>query len=215
MKPTPWSERRLKDRLEPKATGKEGRKKAGGERVAGTQSSHALADYAGEYEHHAYGVIAITEQGGALRFRFHKIGMPLSHYHYDRFDSPDDEQDGQWSFNFGTNPQGEIDRITTSLDEAQTTFTRFADATLARPEVLAQYEGKCKLRGGVVEVTLNEGTLYLQPPGAPRIALLPHCPRVFRVREFGDLTIEFLVEGDRVVALKLTDPSGEYRLEKM
>jgi len=215
MEPTPWSERRLKDRLEAKAAGKEGRQKAGVQKVAGTQPSHRLADYAGEYEHPAYGVIAIAEQDGALRFRFHNIAMPLSHCHYDRFDSPDDEQDGLFSFNFGTNPQGEIDRITTSLDEAQTTFTRRADTELARPEVLARYTGKYKLGGSVVEVVLSEGALHLSPPGAPRIALIPHRPRVFRVKGFGDLTIEFLVEGDRVIALKRTDPSGEYRMEKM
>lgn len=212
---TPWSERLRKDRLAAKAAGKEGRKKVGGERVAGTRPSHALADYAGEYENPAYGIIAIAEKDGALSSRFHHIAMPLAHYHYDRFDSPDDEQDGLWSFNFGTNPQGEIDRITTSLDEAQTTFTRRADASLTRPEVLAQYVGKYQLGGGVVEVVLSEGTLYLQSGGAPRVALVPHRPRVFRTKEFGDLTIEFVVEGDRVAAMKQTDPSGEYRLERM
>ena len=216
LEPTPWSERRLKDRVAGKAAGKEGRAKAGAERVAGTQPSHPLADYAGEFEHPAYGVFTVTEQGGALRFRFHRIELPLTHFHYDRFDSPDDEQDGLWSLSFGTNPQGEIHSLTTSLDESQVTFTRRADPTLTRPEVLARYVGRYKTRGGgVVEVVISEGKLYLQPGGGPRIALLPHQPRVFRVKEFADVTLEFVVEGDRAVAIKQVDPSGEFRLERL
>jgi hypothetical protein len=40
------------------------------------------------------------------------------------FDTPNDEQDGQWSVNFRTNPQGEIDQALVSLDEAEVAFTR-------------------------------------------------------------------------------------------
>jgi len=39
----------------------------------------------------------------------------MTHFHYDRFDTPDDEQDGKWSVNFQTNPQGDIDKATMSL----------------------------------------------------------------------------------------------------
>ena len=36
----------------------------------------------------------------ALQFEFHKIKLPLAHFHYDRFDSPNDEEEGKWSVNF-------------------------------------------------------------------------------------------------------------------
>jgi len=32
-----------------------------------------------------------------LQFEFHKIRFPMTHFHYDRFDTPDDKQDGKWS----------------------------------------------------------------------------------------------------------------------
>ena len=57
---TPWSERNLSDRDKGKAVGKEGRSKAGEDRVVGAGPSHKLADYAGEYEHPAYGIMKIN-----------------------------------------------------------------------------------------------------------------------------------------------------------
>ncbi len=100
MNLTPWSERRLKDRLEAKAAGTEGRKKAGAERVSGAPPSHPIADYVGQYEPPAYGIITITKPGSSLAFQLHHISLPLSHFHYDRFDTPDDEEDGLFSVNF-------------------------------------------------------------------------------------------------------------------
>jgi hypothetical protein len=45
----------------------------------------------GEFEHAAYGVVTVARRDAGLTFEFHGIKMPLSHFHYDRFDTPDDE----------------------------------------------------------------------------------------------------------------------------
>src|SRR6185312_9303955 len=63
---TPWSERTLDIRLKAKEAGKVARAKAGTDRVPGTQPSHPLADFTGEYEHPAYGVLTISEKDKAL-----------------------------------------------------------------------------------------------------------------------------------------------------
>src|SRR5262249_5306924 len=88
---TPWSDRMLKIRLKGKKAGTEARAKAGADRVPDTKPSHALTDYVGEYEHAAYGLVKIGMKDGHLQFDFHRIQLPLSHFHYDRFDTPDDE----------------------------------------------------------------------------------------------------------------------------
>jgi hypothetical protein len=44
--------------------------------------------------------------GAQLQFAFHKLEFPLTHFHYDRFDTPDDERHGKWSVNFLTNHKG-------------------------------------------------------------------------------------------------------------
>src|SRR6516162_8719475 len=105
MDQTPWSERRLKIRLANKKAGTEARAKAGGDRVPDTEPSHPLSDYAAEYENSAYGIVKIACKPEQLDFTFHEFQYPLSHFHYDRFDTPDDEQYGRFSVNFRTNPQ--------------------------------------------------------------------------------------------------------------
>jgi CubicO group peptidase (beta-lactamase class C family) len=209
---TPWSERQLAIRLKGKEAGKQARAKAGAGRVEGTHPSHPLDDYAGEFEHPAYGVVTIAKQGDGLQFDFHKIKLPLAHFHYDRFDTPDDEQDGQWSVNFGTSPQGEVDRALISLDEAEVAFNRRVPRELSLPETLQPYAGTYLTpTGAKFEVVLRGGTLGVVRPGQPFQPLVPWKPRRFRVKEFSDVIVEFAVGPDgKVTALKQIDPSGEF-----
>ena len=212
MDPTPWSERLLAVRLKSKEAGKQARAKAGAGRVEGTRPSHALDDYVGEFEHPAYGVVTIASKDGGLQFDFHKIKLPLAHFHYDRFDTPDDEQDGQWSINFGTSPQGEIDRALISLDEAEVGFNRRVPRELSLPETLQQYAGPyLSPTGAKFEVVVRGGTLGILRPGQPFQPLVPWKPRRFRLKEFSDVIVEFAVGPDgRVTVLKQIDPSGEF-----
>ena len=216
LDPTPWSQRQLEVRLKGKAAQKEARSKAGGERIAGTKPSHPLEDYVGEFEHEAYGVVTISSRDDGLVFDFHKIRLPLSHFHYDRFDTPDDEEDGKWSANFLTSPQGEVDKAVLSLDEAEVTFTRRVPAELSSPATLRPYAGSYETPTGVkFEVVLKEeGTLGLVFPGAPFQAFIPWKPRKFRIKEFSDVVFEFVVEDGQVKALKQIDPSGEFVLPR-
>ena len=209
---TPWSERQLAIRLKGKEAGKQARAKAGAGRVEGTRPSHALDDYVGEFEHAAYGVVTIAKKGDGLQFDFHKIKLPLAHFHYDRFDTPDDEQDGQWSVNFGTSPQGEVDRALISLDEAEVAFNRRVPRELSLSETLQPYAGTYLTpTGAKFEVVLRGGTLGVVRPGQPFQPLVPWKPRRFRVKEFSDVIVEFAVGPDgKVTALKQIDPSGEF-----
>jgi CubicO group peptidase (beta-lactamase class C family) len=216
LDPTPWSERQLEARLKGKEAQKEARSKAGAERVAGTRPSHPLADYVGEFEHPAYGVVSIMAGDEGLTFDFHKIRLPLSHFHYERFDTPDDEADGKWSVNFLTSPQGEVDRATMSLDEAEVTFTRRVAADLASIDTLRPYAGTYETpTGAKFEVVLREdGILGVLFPGAPFQPLIPWKPRRFRIKEFADVVLEFVVENGKVKALQQTDPSGTFVLPR-
>ena len=89
LEQTPWTDRMLAIRLKGKEAGKQARAKAGAGRVEGTKPSHALDDYLGEFEHPAYGVVTIARKDAGLAFDFHKIKLPLAHFHYDRFDALD------------------------------------------------------------------------------------------------------------------------------
>ncbi|MDP9205507.1 MAG: serine hydrolase [Gemmatimonadota bacterium] len=209
---TPWSERQNTIRLKNKTASTQSRTKAGAGRIAGTHPSHPIGNYVGEFENPAYGVLNVTKGDTSLMFEFHKIRMPLGHFHYDRFDTPDDEEDGKYSVNFLTNPQGELDRAEMSLDEAAISFTRRVPAALSSATTLRQYLGTyITPSGGKFDVVLRpDGTLALQYANGTFQNLIPWQSRRFRIKEFADVVFEFVTEGGRVTALKQTDPSGEF-----
>src|SRR5205809_6607163 len=208
MEPTPWTDRLLDIRLKNKKAGMEARSKAGFGRVMNTRPSHALADYVGEYEHPAYGTLKIGMKDNQLQFDFHKIRLPLAHFHYDRFDTPNDEQDGKWSVNFSTNPQGDIDRATMSLDEGEVTFVRRAAAL--DPAVAQRIAGTYETASGAkFQVVMRPGSgLYVVRLGAPEQKLIPYKGLKFRIPEFADVIVEFVEENGQITAMKQIDPSG-------
>ncbi len=212
---TPWSERWLDVRVKSKKAGKEARANAGADRVQGTKPSHPLADYAGDYEHPAYGILNIGLKDDQLQFSFHGIEFPMSHFHYDRFDTPDDERYGKWSVSFSTNPQGGLDRAVMSLDEAEAVFTRKPQTIEAG--LLQRLAGTYETAtGGKFSVVLNEedGNLYVVVPGQPDTKLIYNKGLQFRVKEYSDLVFEFVDENGRITGLKQRDPSGEYVFQR-
>jgi CubicO group peptidase (beta-lactamase class C family) len=211
---TPWSERLLEIRLKNKQAGTKARTKANESRVPNTQPSHALTEYTGAYENPAYGMLTIGLKDDQLQFDFHKMRFPMTRFHYDRFDTPDDEQDGKWSVNFRTNPQGDIDQAVMSLDEAGAVFVRKPDPI--DPKVMSQLAGAYETPDGVkVQVALAPGgSLSLVWPGQPPGRLRQVKGLAFRSPLFSDLIYEFIVQDGRVKALKRKDPSGELTFPK-
>jgi CubicO group peptidase (beta-lactamase class C family) len=207
MSQTPWAERRLKEYLASKKAEKETRKSGGAEKVPGTKPSHPLADYAGLFDHPAYGELRVNQKGDALELDFHKIKLPLTHFHYDRFDTPNDEVFGVLSLSFNTNPQGELDGLRISLDESEVTFKRKADPALSDSKVLAQYAGKYTYAGQVFEVALKpDGKLFLQI--APALELIPYKPHTFQAKGFADIRFTFDVKDGKAVKMYQRSPEG-------
>jgi CubicO group peptidase (beta-lactamase class C family) len=209
MDQTPWSQRRLAQRLAMKKAGTEARAKAGENRVPNTHPSHPLADYAAEYENPAYGIIKIDQKGDALQFNFHQFSFPLEHFHYDRFDTPDDEEFGRFSLNFRTSPAGDIDTIAISLDESEALFTRkpptIDPATLQK--LAGTYLTPAKVK---FQVLYNPASgLSLKFPGGPPQQLIAVKGLTFRTPQFADDTYEFVLENGVVKSIKERDPSGE------
>jgi CubicO group peptidase (beta-lactamase class C family) len=210
MDHTPWSQRQLQQRLANKKAATESRTKAGADRVPNTKPSHALGDYVAEYENPAYGILKIGLQGDQMQFGFHEFHFPMSHFHYDRFDTPDDEQYGKFSVNFRTNPQGDVDQAVISLDQAEVVFTRKPETL--DPKLLEKLAGTYITPSKVkFEVAYQPGTgLALAFPGNPPQKLIPVKGLQFRTAQFADIIFEFVVENGQAKALKRRDPSGEF-----
>lgn len=208
---TDFNGRNLKERIDGKKAYKEAIAKVGSDKIPNTQSSHPMADYVGLYEDPAYGKLNITMEGDNLQFDFHNIVLPLGHYHYDRFDTPDDQVYGKYSVNFSTNPQGDIHTAVISLDEGEVNFVRKPDASLSDPATLARYVGQYELAGDILEIVMkNENTLVTKIPGSPEFTLEPYKPDSFTMKEFSDITMDFSSDGTEIKTLKLVVPNGVY-----
>jgi hypothetical protein len=210
---TPWSERGLKNRDARKKQGKEGREKAIVGQVKNTKPSHPLSDYLGDFENSAYGTINIARKDTAITFTLHNIHLPMHHFHYDRFDTKNDEVDGFYSLNYQTNPQGDIERFIVSLDEGEVIFVKKIDASLSSITTLSKYTGKYKIGTNSVKVFIkNKAHLFIE--GSPDLELIPYRSNIFKIKEFSDASVEFVVKNDKVVAMKQKNGSGEYEFKK-
>jgi hypothetical protein len=216
MKQTPWSERMLEIRLKNKKAATEQREKAGAGRVANAKPSHGLSDYVGEYDNTAYGSINVSlGEAGQLQFNFHKTSLPLVPFHYDRFDTPDDEKEGKFSVNFRTSPQGDIDEAVMSLDEGTSVFVRKPEPI--DPKLLMQVAGFYRMPDGATFqiVVLPDGTLSQSSPNGPVSGILHrgvlHRTKglIFKAPDFSNVTYEFIVRDGRVTEMRKQSPSGE------
>jgi len=62
-------------------------------RSPGTRPSLSLGEYAGAYENAGYGTSRVTESAGGLQLEWGSLKLPLKHWHFDTFQTPDDESD--------------------------------------------------------------------------------------------------------------------------
>ena len=175
-----------------KATDKEARKKPNTDRVLNTKPSHPIADYVGKYEDAAYGIMDIQALNGTLQFTFNNTTLPLQHYHYDRFTSPDDEIEGKWFLLFDTDAQGAIQAVKVSLDEKEVVFVRKADAKLSDPAFLRNLTGAYELNGRTLNLVISNQELVITT--APAQHLVPYKGTTFKIREFSDQTVEFILD---------------------
>ena len=87
--PIDWRERFRKRRdklLAQTQADRNAREKA---RHKNTRPAHDLPEYAGDYEHPAYGIMSIKEHGGALHWSWRGMLATMAHRHYETFELPE------------------------------------------------------------------------------------------------------------------------------
>jgi CubicO group peptidase (beta-lactamase class C family) len=117
----PWLDRFRALRQDPSRGAEHGRRSRATARRSHTRPSRPLPDYAGAYEHPAYGRMEIAAADGILRWGWRGMACDLAHRHYDVFELP--ERPGQpfpdhLPIVFGYDAEGHIDRLTTPLEPA-------------------------------------------------------------------------------------------------
>ena len=213
MSITPWSERGLINRNASKKMGKEGRAKSLSGQIKYTKPSHPIADYLGDYSNIAYGNINIAMKDTQMLFSLNNVHLPLNHFHYDRFDTKNDEEEGYYSLNFRPSSQGDIESIAVGIDEGESIFIKKPDATLSLVETLTKFTGTYYAGTRPVKIVLkNKNHLIVE--GEPDLELIPYKTNLFKTKEYADLLFEFVVENGIVKSVKQKDGTGEYEIKK-
>jgi len=126
-----WTDRARKQMAKAKQATEEARKKDASTRKEGTSLSHPIADFAGIYEHPAYGQVRIEVDGSGLKGTFNQMAFSLKQFHYDIFEIPEGGADSlafsqNEKISFFYNKKGEIDRVAIPLEPAVSdiVFTR-------------------------------------------------------------------------------------------
>ena len=208
LEKTDWNGRMLKDHINRKAAGKNARAQAEFDKVEGTSPTHSQESYTGTWHNPAYGEFKVLQRNDSLFFDFRRTELPLMHYHYNRFVTPNDEDFGKWSINYEISAQGEINRATMSIDEGQVVFTKMIDASLSDPKILSRYTGKYDYAGSEFEIVIKNGKLVMEGP--PDEVFIPFKENIFKSEKFDDLQLEFEMDGDKVIKIKYKTPAGVY-----
>ena len=108
------------------------------EAVPDAPPSHPLESYVGEYEHPAYGKVAITCTGEGLQLTYNGVSSQLTHIHYDLFEWSVRRLLVQSHVAFTTNEKGTIESFTFKVEPTvkPQVFTRVPDGTHSEPLII-------------------------------------------------------------------------------
>lgn len=187
----------------------------GEERVEGTSPSHALPDYAGRYEHPAYGTLRIEADDAGLGYAYGPFGGALEHWHYDVFRAATEEDVpvSEMKLTFGYDEKGDIDRVSAPLESEvdPIVFERAADESMRDPAFLSRLAGEYELGPRTVTVAVRGEELALTVEGQPTYTLEPDRGTSFDLRGSPGYRVEFtLPETGPATRLTFYQPNGTF-----
>ncbi|MFC2164995.1 serine hydrolase [Acidobacteriota bacterium] len=196
--------------LENRKKAKEAEAKKEENRVKDTQLSHALEDYAGEYEHPAYGVIPVQFVNNELTGKFNSNNFKLIHWHYDIFKGVDAENgeagDDGFMITFITSTKGDVDKLTVPLEPAVApiVFKRKASQEFNDPKYLSQFVGEYEIMGVTISISLQGDVLFVDIPSQPRHELVPYKDKEFTPKGIEGQNIKFVLENGKATEIIVT-----------
>jgi len=191
-----WSGAALKRKAEGKAQEREAEAKKQATRKPGTQPSHPLEDYAGDFEHPGYGTVRTEVKANRIEVTFNGIRTPLAHWHYDTFNGlkTEDPVFEDEKFQFGTGLDGEIESLAIALEPSvkPIVFTRKADTRLSDPTFLRRFTGTYAMRSDQEAVVSLRGTvLTVEVKGQPAFELVPMRGTRFALKSLPGYFVQF------------------------
>ena len=184
----------------------------------GTQPSHPIPEYAGEYYHDGYGTLTITEKDGKLFVLLNDLECVLDHWHYDVFVIAEESQDMFRSregmkLSFQNGLSGEIEKLVIPFEPKsdEIEFYKKPAESLSANAYLKQFTGIYEIYGYVVEIVLNKGTLCALTPGQPPYELVAEAKNEFSVKSLAGYKVRFVMDhNQKVEEVLLVQPYGAF-----
>jgi CubicO group peptidase (beta-lactamase class C family) len=194
------------------------------DRKKGTHPAHALEEYAGEYEHPAYGIVSVTRDGATgLTATIHAIPMKLEHWHYETYRAnPEDPAlaEDKLFVLFQTNTRGDVDSLAMPLEPqaAEIVFTKKPPARLFDPAFLKTLAGTYAMvdqPSVTIQIDVKGSVLTAVAMGQPQYTLEPYRGTEFKFKELTGYAIRFLLDANGSVQEALMiQPEGVFRAKR-
>ncbi len=216
LEPVDWKGRFKEMERKGEESEEEAKKKGYTPRKLGTTPSHALAEYASEYEHPGYGIATVALKDGALELTYNNFPSPLQHFHYDVFEVKEDPLNPleKMKVMFATSVNGDLDSLSAPLEPnvPAIVFRRLPDRQMRERSFLEPLVGDYELGATTVTIILKgENTLMFIVPGQPPYELLPQRGLLFEVKGLTGFSIEFHKDDSgQVTELVAYQPNGTF-----
>ena len=187
------------------------------EPVKGTQPSHTLADYAGVYEHPAYGLMTIAYDGDSLSGKFNTFNFSFEHYHYDVFKTRGEVAFREMKISFASNTKGDIDKLMVQLEPMvdDIVFSRKPSEKLSEKAYLEKFIGEYKIEEMVIKVTFKGDVLVAMPTGQPTMELDPYKENEFNFKGLQGYSVTFNLENGKAIEMVLHQPNGIFTAKRV
>jgi CubicO group peptidase (beta-lactamase class C family) len=214
----PWNKRIKDQRDKANEEAEKAKKEKDKDRKLNTKPSHPLGDYAGDYEHPGYGVLAIKKEGDRLKGAFNSISFEVKHYHYDIFEMSNEFLDMTEKVSFFTDNKGNISSLSVQLEDSveAIVFTKMPEKKMKERSFLEKFVGEYLLGELTVTISLRgDNKLVLFVPGQPKYELVPYKGTEFNLKNLAGYSVEFIVDkAGKVTEAKVTQPNGVFTAKK-
>jgi CubicO group peptidase (beta-lactamase class C family) len=219
IKPAPWS-LRFKTEIDKFLVTQKAKKDEEDKfRKKNTNPTHPLTEFAGEFEHPAYGSLFITVKNNTLHFEYNKFSSPLNHFHYNVFNVEEGLIKGL-KFQFFLNEKGDIDRVSVPLQSGVNNiiFHRAPEKKMLKKEFLERFVGEYVYEetGMLGNIMLKgEKQLVLELPGQPQYELVPYKDTTFNIKGLSGFSVEFVLDKEgNVTGLIAHQPNGSFNIKR-
>lgn len=184
---------------------------------ADTSPQRENADYAGTYLDQGYGEVIIVEAKGKLRLQYGSLDAELKHRHFETFRAELEDIGQELEINFIAGANGKVRSLEIAAEpglDHPIIFEKQADANMKSPEYLDKLVGTYNLDGQKLTIKRIRDYITLDVPGQPTYELAADSDNEFKLTIASGYSVEFHFKKDKVVALELHQPNGNFRAEK-